>query len=214
MVQKILRYNAIRDRLKAYFWAVYLYLYLIEVGSHEYMIQSGGRVRNLSHGNWVKSRVLEQGRGFLISPRAEFPTLIHSSITKVFKSFFASCCLVTPGHWIWSSRVWAMLDNCSLIGRKPGRSSGTVAQHSRITWTEDWEWGVGQCGLGGSLIVERTSYTLIGQLPGWERIWPRCTLSTTSGFFALLYNRVKDDQWHQIQPKTVLKLFSKEPNLP
>jgi len=42
--------------------------------------------------------VLEQGRGFLISPRAEFSTLIHSSITKEFKSFFASCCLVTPGH--------------------------------------------------------------------------------------------------------------------
>ena len=182
MVWKTIWYNAIGDGLKPYSWTVYLYLYLIEVGSHEYMIQSGGRVRNLSHGNWVKSRVLEQGRGFLISPRAEFPTLIHSSITKVFKSVFASC-LVFPAHWIWSSRVWAMLDNCSLIGRKPGRSSGTVAQHSRITLAKDAELEVGK---GRSWIVGPTSYTLMGQLPGWDRIWPRWTLSTTSGFFALL----------------------------
>ena len=37
-----------------------------------------------------------------------------------------------------------MLDNCSLIGRKPGRSSGTVAQHSRITLAKDGELGEGK----------------------------------------------------------------------
>ena len=85
-----------------------------------------------------------------------------------------------------------MLDSCSLIGRKPGRSSGMVAQHSRITWVHRIR--IDKVNRKGCPNIEiykillalgRTSYTLTGQLPGWERIWPRCTLSTTSGFFAL-----------------------------
>ena len=89
-----------------------------------------------------------------------------------------------------------MLDSCSLIGRKPGRSSGMVAQHSRITWVHRIR--IDKVNRKGCPNIEiykillalgRTSYTLTGQLPGWERIWPRCTLSTTSGFFALFCKR-------------------------
>ena len=44
-----------------------------------------------------------------------------------------------------------MLDSCSLMALNPGRSSGTVAQHSRITWGEGGggDEGGGDVGGGG-----------------------------------------------------------------
>ena len=57
-----------------------LYLYLTEVGSHEYMIQSGCRIRNLSHGHWAKAS-LQWAGGCLV--------LTNSTVQFHLKSCFS-----------------------------------------------------------------------------------------------------------------------------